>query len=158
MELFLPLPGLWSKNYFYKKKFHFHQELQNWFSKQEKELSEQEIELFLSLPGLWSKNFCYSIFSIFTKEFKIDFQTGNGIISPTFRPPIKILLNTSHLIKGIQNNFQNRNWIYLDLQWPILTYIYPSSPGWTYGQLAFSYLPLDPCSSLLVSREYRQSQ
>ena len=44
------------------------------------ELSKVEMELLLPLQGLWSKNFCYNIFSIFTKDFEIDFQTGNGII------------------------------------------------------------------------------
>ena len=53
---------------------HFHQEVHNWFSKQEMELSKkemelfkQEMELFLPLPGLWSKNFFYNIVSIPTK-------------------------------------------------------------------------------------------
>ena len=46
----------------------------SWFSKQEIELSKQEMELFLLLPGLWSKNFSYNNFSISTKEFKICFQ------------------------------------------------------------------------------------
>ena len=54
--------------------FHSNQGVQNWFSKQEMELSKQEMELFIPFPGLWSKNFFYNIFSILTKEFKIVFQ------------------------------------------------------------------------------------
>ena len=39
-------------------------------------------------------------------------QTGNGIISPISGPLMKKLLlqNVSHLIKGVQINFQNRKW------------------------------------------------
>ena len=41
----------------------------------------------------------------FTMEFKIDFQTGNGIIPPTPRPVTKKLLlkNVSHFHKGAQH-------------------------------------------------------
>ena len=51
---------------------HLVQGLQNWFSKQEMELSKQEMELFIPFPGLWSKIFFYQKFFIYTKEFKID--------------------------------------------------------------------------------------
>ena len=50
------------------------QGVQNYFSKQEMELSKQEMELFLPLPGLWSKNFFYKMFLICSKGFKINFQ------------------------------------------------------------------------------------
>ena len=43
-------------------------------SKQEMDLFEQEIESFYPLPGLCSKNFFCIILSIFTNEFKIEFQ------------------------------------------------------------------------------------
>ena len=52
---------------------HLIQGAQNWFSKQEMELSKQEMEIFLPLPGLWSKNFFYKIFLIWSKGFKMDF-------------------------------------------------------------------------------------
>ena len=58
----------------FTKIFSFLAWFQNWFSKQETELSKQEKELFISLPGLWSKNFFYKMFHIFPKEFKIDIQ------------------------------------------------------------------------------------
>ena len=192
MELFLPLPILWSKNFFNKnvliftqefkidfqnrkrnylnrkRKYlshfqasdqklliqdvsHFYQGVWDCFSKQEMELSKQEMELFIPFPGLWSKNFFYNIFSILTKDFKIGFQnrkwnyanriwkyfspfqasdqntsfstsssylpgnsklvfktgnemdqTGNRIISPTFRPLIKQLL-LQHWVKWLQS-------------------------------------------------------
>ena len=40
-----------------KNIFHFHQGIQNWFSKQEMEFCKQEIELYILFPSLWSKNF-----------------------------------------------------------------------------------------------------
>ena len=73
MELFLPLAGLWSKNFFYKNflistkefKIDFQNRKRNYLNK---------MELFIPLPALWSKNFLYKMFHIFTKEFVIDFQ------------------------------------------------------------------------------------
>ena len=73
------------------------------------ELSKQEMELFLHLLGLWSKNFFDNIFPIFTKEIKIDFKTGYGIIqtgngSPTLRSLIKklFLRHLLHIYQGIE--------------------------------------------------------
>ena len=71
MELFLPLPGLWSKNYFLQKFSPFHQGVPNWFSKQETELSKQEIELFIPLPALWSKTSFTRCFTFFQRSFKL---------------------------------------------------------------------------------------
>ena len=48
------------------------QGVQNWFSKQEMKLSQQEMELSLPFLGLKSKNFFHKIFFIFDKEIKID--------------------------------------------------------------------------------------
>ena len=55
---------------------HIYKGIQNWFSKQEMELFKQEMEWFIPFPGLLSKNFFYNIFSIFTKELKMDFLNG----------------------------------------------------------------------------------
>ena len=52
MELFIPFPGLGSKNFIYKEFFRISQGFQNSFSKQEIELSKQEMELYLTLLGL----------------------------------------------------------------------------------------------------------
>ena len=87
---------------------HINQGVQNCFSKQEMDLSKQEIELFLPLIGLWPKNLFYNIFSILTKEFKTGnriIQTGNGIIYPISRPLIKKLLlqNVFQLCQGVWN-------------------------------------------------------
>ena len=81
-------------------------------SKQDMELSRQEIEFF---PHFQASNQKTS----FTKHLSFDpmgskfifkrgngiIQTVNGIISPSSRPLIKklILQNVSHLFRGIQN-------------------------------------------------------
>ena len=53
--------------------FHILQGVQNWFSKQEMELSKQEMELFIPLPGLWWNEYFYKMFLVWSKEFKINF-------------------------------------------------------------------------------------
>ena len=63
-----------------QKVSNFYQQVQNWFWKQEIELSKQEMELFLLLPDLQSKNFFYKKFLTFQNESKTDLKTGNGII------------------------------------------------------------------------------
>ena len=87
------------------------QGVQNWFSKQEMELSKQEMELFLPLLDLWSKNLFYYICSKWTKDFKIDFQNKKWNhpnrkwnFFSTSRPLIKNLLlqHLLHITKGVQ--------------------------------------------------------
>ena len=68
---FSPLPA---KKLLLQHCLHINQGIQNWSFKQEMELLKQDMKLFLPPTGLWAKNFLYNIFSIFTKEFKIDFQ------------------------------------------------------------------------------------
>ena len=76
MELFLPLPGLWSKNFFYKMFLTFNNDTKNSFWKQEMELSKQEIELFLLFTDHWPNNFFYKIFLNFINEVKAGFESG----------------------------------------------------------------------------------
>ena len=59
----------------------FYQWVQNWFwkqeielSKQEMELSKQEIELYLLFPDHWSNNFFYKMFLNFINEVKAEFE------------------------------------------------------------------------------------
>ena len=126
IDLFIPLPVLWPKNFLYNmlhiftKEFeivfqnrkwnylnrkwnyfpriqafdqkttftkisHFHQRVPNWFSKQETELSKQEIELSIPFPALWSKTSFTRCSTFFQRSFKLIFKdgiikTGNGII------------------------------------------------------------------------------
>ena len=71
MELFLPLPGIWSKKFVQKIVFIFTNEFYIDFQ-QKMELSKQGMELFLSLSGLWSKIFFYKFFFLFfTTEVKL---------------------------------------------------------------------------------------
>ena len=116
MELFLSLLGLWSKNLFYKIFLIFPSSLKLIF-KPGNRIIQQEIELFLPLPGLWLKNFLYKACIIWSKGFKLIFktgngntQTGNGIISPTFRPPMKKLLlqHIFYLFQSFQNWFSKQ--------------------------------------------------
>ena len=73
MDLFLLLPDLQSKNFFYKKFLTFKNESKTGFwkqeielSKQEMELTKQKMELFLPFPELGSKNFFNKISTIST--------------------------------------------------------------------------------------------
>ena len=86
-RIFYPISKPPIKKLLLQHLLHINQGVQNCFSKQEMELSKQEMEIFLPLIGLWPKNFFYNIFSILTKEFKICFQNGKW-------------------------NYPNRNWNY----------------------------------------------
>ena len=94
--------------------FNFHQVVQNWFSKQKKELSKQEMELFLPFPCLWSKNFLYKMLYIFPKEFKIDFQNRR---KESFKQEMELFLlwskkSVPFFIKEFKIYFQSRIWNY----------------------------------------------
>ena len=71
MELFLLFPDLRSKNFCKRMFLNFIKQYRFW--KQEMELSKQEIKLFFPISGPLIKNIFYDIFSIFTKDFNIDF-------------------------------------------------------------------------------------
>ena len=51
-----------------------------------------KIGLFLQILGLWSKNNFYNIFSIFTKEYKIDFRNSKCKNFPPSWPLIQNFL------------------------------------------------------------------
>ena len=57
-----------------QKVSNFSKRIQNWFWKQEIELSKQKMELFLLLPDLQSKNFFYKKFLNFVNKFKAGFE------------------------------------------------------------------------------------
>ena len=133
MELFLPRPGLWPNNFFYKM---FLQGVQNGFSKQETELTiqngiiyptsgplikkllKQDVSHFYQ--GVWhcfSKNYFYKKFLISTKEFQIDFQNRKrknlnkkwNYLSHFRLSDQKLLLqDVSHFSKGVSNWFSNQ--------------------------------------------------
>ena len=117
MELFLPLPGLWSKNFFYKmflicskgfkidfqnRKWNYPNRKRNYFSHfQAFNQNTSFTKCFSLVPG---------VSKLIFKTGKGIIQTGNGIISPTSRPLIKKLLlqNVSHLFQGFQNWFSKQ--------------------------------------------------
>ena len=95
-----------------QKVYNFSKRIQNWFWKQEIELSKQEMELFLLLSDLRSKNYFTKDLSWLPRFLKMVFktgngiiQTGNGIISPISWPLIKklILQKVSNFYNGVQN-------------------------------------------------------
>ena len=76
-------------------------------------LSKQEMESFLPLQGPLIKKLVLQnvshVIQLFQMDFqnrKWNFQTGNGIISPSSRPLIKkklFLEIVSHMFQGFQN-------------------------------------------------------
>ena len=73
MELFLLLPGLWSKTSF-TKYYSMFQGAHHRFSKQETESLEQEMDYFAYLQASDQKTSFYKIYLIYSKRLKIDFQ------------------------------------------------------------------------------------
>ena len=99
MELFLPFPGLWSKNFFYKmslicsKWFIIDFQNRNWNYPNRKwnyfshcQASDQKTSFIKCLLFVPSGS------KLIFKTGNGIIQTGNGIISPTSRPLIKKLL------------------------------------------------------------------
>ena len=78
--------------------------------KQEMELLRQDMELFLPLPGIWSKTSLITYFPCLPRSSKLVFKTGNIIIAPTSRLPIKKLLlqHLLHFFQGVQNRFSKQ--------------------------------------------------
>ena len=94
---------------------HLFQGVQNQFSKQEMELSKQEMESFLPLPGLWSKNF-------FSCEASLTFQNLTDSLTHGFT--ISFSIDIWSPIFNIFTCFH--------LLAPIFTYFYLFSPIFTY--------------------------
>ena len=126
MELYLPLPGLWSKNFFYKmfliwskefkinfqnRKWNYTNRKWNFFSQFQASDQNTSFTKYLSFDLMSSK--------LIFKTGNGIIQTGNGIISPTSSTLIKklILQNISHLIQGAQINFTNRKWNQPNRKW-----------------------------------------
>ena len=59
---------------------HFNQGVQNSFSKQEMELSNQEMEFFLHFQASNQKTSFTRCFTFFARSFKLIFKTGNRMI------------------------------------------------------------------------------
>ena len=121
MEIFLPLPGLWSKKLFYKRFFIWSKGFKINFQNRKWNYPNRKWNYFFHFQASNQKT-CFTKYSSFVLGVsKLFFETGNGIIqtgnriiSPTFSPLIKKTssINVSHLIQGVQINFQNRKWKY----------------------------------------------
>ena len=124
MELFLPLPGLWSKNFFYKmffiwsKEFKINFQNRKWNNPNRKWNYQNRKWNYIShFKVSDQKTYFTKCFSFDPRGSKLIFktgngiiQTGNGIISLISKPLIKKLLlqNVSHLFQGIQNWFSKQ--------------------------------------------------
>ena len=126
MEFFLPLPGLWSKNLFYKmfpicsKGFKIDFQNRKW------NYANRKWNYFSHFQASDQKTSFTKCFWFDPRGSKLIFktgngiiQTGNGIISPTSRPLIKNLLlqNLSKFFWGFKISFQNRKWNYPNRKW-----------------------------------------
>ena len=99
MELFLPLPALWSKNFFYKMFFIWSKELKINFQNRKWKYPNRKWNYFSHFKASDQKTYFTKCFSFVPRGSNLIFktgnriiQTGNGIISPTSRPLIKKLL------------------------------------------------------------------
>merc|ERR1712208_222803 len=112
MELFLPLSGLKTKNFFYKMFLICSKGLKINFQNRKWNYPNRKWNYFSHFQASDEKTSFTKCFSFDPRGPKLIFktgngiiQTGNGIISPTSRPLMKKLLlqNVSHLIQGVQN-------------------------------------------------------
>ena len=114
MDLFLPLPGLGSKNIFYKMFLNCSKGFKINFQNRKWNYPNRKWNYFTHFQASDQKTSFTKDFSFDLRSSKLIFKTGNGIIqtgnwiiSPTSRPLIKKLLlqNVSHLFQGFQNWF-----------------------------------------------------
>ena len=106
MELFPPLAGLWSKNLFYKMFLNCSKGFKIDFQNRKWNYPNRKWNYFCHFQASDQKLSFTKCFSFIPMGKKFNFrtgngiiQTGNGIISPTYRPLIKklILRNVSQL-------------------------------------------------------------
>ena len=110
MELFFPLPGLESKNFFYKVFLIFIKEYKEIFKPGNGFIPTGNGIFSPTSGSLIKKHLLQDVSRFFPRSIKCIFKTGNGIISPTSRPLIKTLLleDVSHFFQGVKMDFQNR--------------------------------------------------
>ena len=99
MELILPLPGLWSKNFFYKMFLNWSKRFKIDFQNRKWNYPNRKWNYFSHFQASDQKSSFTKCFSFDPMGSKIVFKTGNGIIQtvngiicPTFRPLIKKFL------------------------------------------------------------------
>ena len=148
MELFLPLPGLWSKNFFYKMSLIFSKGLKIDFQNRKWNCPNRKWNHFSHFQASDQKTSFTKCVLFVPRGSKLIFktgngivQTGNGIISPTSRPPIKklLLLNVFYLFQRFQN-WSNRKWNFLNRIWNF------QNRKWNCQNRKWNYLPTSrPC-------------
>ena len=117
IELFLPLPGFWSKNFFYKMSLICSKRFKIDFQNRKWNHPNRKWNYFSHFQASDQKISFLRCFSFDPRDSKLIFktgngiiQTGNGIISPPSRTRIKKLLlqNVSHLFQRVQNQFSKQ--------------------------------------------------
>ena len=117
MELYLLLPGLWSKNFFYEMFLICSKGIKFDFQNRKWNDPNRKWNYFSHFQTSDKKTSFTKCFLFDLRGSKLIFKTGNGIIqtgnginSPTSRPLIQKLFlhNVSHLIQGVQNLFSKQ--------------------------------------------------
>ena len=85
MELFIPFPGLRSKNFFYKMFLIFTQEFKRDIQNRKQNYSNMKWNHLSHFQASDKKNFFFKMFLIFTKEFKGDIQNRKWKYSSNFQ-------------------------------------------------------------------------
>ena len=118
MELFLSLPVLWSKNFFYKMILIWSKRFNINFQKRKWNYPNRKWNYFSQCQASEPKTSFTKCFLFVPRVSKLIFKTGNGIIqtgkrliSPTSGPLIRKLLlqNVSHLIQRVKLIFITGN-------------------------------------------------
>ena len=116
MELFLLLPGLWAKNYFYNILSILTKEFKIDFQNRKWNYSNRKRNFFCHFQASDQKTSVTTLSPYLPRNSKWILKTGNGIIqirngiiSPTSKPLIKKLLlqNVSNLYQKVQNRKKN---------------------------------------------------
>ena len=140
MELFLPLPGLWSKNFFYKMSLICSKWFKIKFQNRKWNYPNRKCNYSSTFQAYDQKTSFTRCFSLDPRGSKLIFkignriiQTGNGIISPPSSPLIKKLILQSVLNLGKKT----------EIRWKIETRL---------ESKLFSLVKLCLCSKCLVLR------
>ena len=121
------------------------------------EQSKQEKNYFSHFQASDQKASFTYCFSFNQTGSKLIFKTGNGIIltgniiiSPTSRPPIKKLLlqHIFYLFQSFQNWFQNRKRNYPNRKWNYFSH-FQASDQKTYFTKCFSFVPRGSKSTIM---------
>ena len=110
IDLFLPLPGLWSKNFFYKMFLIWSKGSKIDFQNRKWNYPNRKWNYFSHFQASDEKTSFTKCFSFDPTGPKLIFKTGNGIISPTSRLSMKKLLlqHIFYLFQSFQKWFSKQ--------------------------------------------------